>query len=233
MDLLALDLCRPPPSTPHRRLQPTYTPLRALAWAPALVAHPDRAFVRFLISGIREGFRIGCHCSMQLRSASRNMHSASEHPEVVQAYLEKECALGRMRAAGPSPMPHKPVRGHPQGPEHGERSGASSRISRTLQARASTTASTPIFAASGTQRWTTLRRWSHPTLPGLSWLRSTSNPLTVWFQCTHWTAHYRQWSGPVPYTLIQGCLSVSGRPLRFLMHWRTLARRPPRVPLPR
>ena len=32
----------------------------------------------------------------QLRSASRNMHSASEHSEVVQAYLEKECALGRM-----------------------------------------------------------------------------------------------------------------------------------------
>ena len=95
-DLLALDLCRPPPSTPHPRLQPTSTPLRASAWAPALAAHPDRAFVRFLISGIREGFRIGCHRSIQLRSASRNMHSASEHPEVVQAYLEKECALGRM-----------------------------------------------------------------------------------------------------------------------------------------
>ena len=97
-DLLALDLCRPPPSTPHPRLQPTSTPLRASAWAPALAAHPDRAFVRFLISGIREGFRIGCHRSIQLRSASRNMHSASEHPEVVQAYLEKECALGRMLA---------------------------------------------------------------------------------------------------------------------------------------
>ena len=52
--------------------------------------------MRFLIPGIREGFRIGCHRSIQLRSASRNMHSASEHPEVVQAYLEKECALGRM-----------------------------------------------------------------------------------------------------------------------------------------
>ena len=85
----------------------------------------------------------------------------------------------------------------------------------------STTALTPIFAASGTQRWTTLRRWSHPTLPGLSWLRSTSNPLTAWFQCTHWTTHYRQWSGPVPYTSIQCCLSVSGWPLRFLTHWRT------------
>ena len=47
-----------------------------------------------------------------LFAASRNMHSASEHPEVVQAYLG--------RAAGPSPMPHEPVRGHPQGPEHGE-----------------------------------------------------------------------------------------------------------------
>ena len=49
--------------------------------------------MRFVLTGIREGFRIGFHRASPLHSASRNMHSAREHPEVVQ---DKECSLGRM-----------------------------------------------------------------------------------------------------------------------------------------
>ena len=95
-DLLALDLCRPPPSHHHPLLGAVQTPLRVSAWASALSAHPDRAFVRFLLSGIKVGFRIGFRRPAPLRSASRNMRSALDHPDVVQAYLDSECSRGRM-----------------------------------------------------------------------------------------------------------------------------------------
>ena len=58
--------------------------------------HPDRAYVRFLLSGIEKGFRIGFNYTNPLQSASSNMHSAVGHPEVVQSYLETVCAKGRM-----------------------------------------------------------------------------------------------------------------------------------------
>ena len=95
-DLLALDLCRPPPSPHHPLLGTVRTPLRAAAWASALAAHPDKAFVRYLLAGIMEGFRIGFRHPAPLRSAPRNMQSALDHPDVVQAYIAAECARGRM-----------------------------------------------------------------------------------------------------------------------------------------
>ena len=65
-------------------------------WEVALRTHPDRAFVRLLLPGITEGFRIGFSYPAPLCSAGTNMHSAMEHPEVIQTYLEGECAKGRM-----------------------------------------------------------------------------------------------------------------------------------------
>ena len=62
----------------------------------ALRTHPDRVFIRILLAGITEGFRIGFNYPAPLRSAGTNMHSAVEHPDVVQTYLEGECAKGRM-----------------------------------------------------------------------------------------------------------------------------------------
>ena len=70
--------------------------MRPRAWQSALRAHPDRAYVQYLLTGIREGFRIGFTREAPLRSASRNIPSALEHPEVIQAYLDKERSLGRM-----------------------------------------------------------------------------------------------------------------------------------------
>ena len=80
-DLLTLDLCRCPAPT---------------AWEAALAGHPNRAFARYVTRGIREGFRIGFHRSRPLRSAARNMLSAYMHQEVIQTYLDKEGAAGRM-----------------------------------------------------------------------------------------------------------------------------------------
>ena len=100
-DLLCLDACRDTGLRAHPLLQAVHTPLVPSAWESALRNHPDRAFVRLLLRGLTQGFRIGCCPTAPLRSAPRNMLSALQHPEVVRTYLTKECAL--MRMLGPFP----------------------------------------------------------------------------------------------------------------------------------
>ena len=58
--------------------------------------HPDRQFSAYLISGLREGFRIGFDHSSPLRRASRNMPSALAHSDVVHEYILGEVERGRM-----------------------------------------------------------------------------------------------------------------------------------------
>ena len=95
-DLISLSLCRPPTQKTHAKLSRVTSQLNLTAWEEALRTHPDRTYVRFLLLGIENGFRIGFNYTNPLRSAGSNMHSAVEHPEVVQPYLETECAKGRM-----------------------------------------------------------------------------------------------------------------------------------------
>ena len=74
------------------------TPLKADAIASKLRYHPDQAFVKQLLKGITEGFEIsylGPECSRE----SPNLKSARDNPEVVSAYLQKECKLGRVGGA--------------------------------------------------------------------------------------------------------------------------------------
>ena len=70
------------------------TPLNKRAWKRALASHLDRAIVRYLIRGISDAFRIGFNCSCPLQSSHQNLVSGREHPEVVQAYLDKERSVG-------------------------------------------------------------------------------------------------------------------------------------------
>ena len=77
------------------------TPLVVDAWASALQQHPDRAFARYIVNGLRQGFRVGFHRPLPLRSAAENMGSARLHPEVITDYLRKELTLGRL--LGPFP----------------------------------------------------------------------------------------------------------------------------------
>ncbi len=70
------------------------TPLRYCAWESMLVDHPDRRFQEYLLQGIAGGFRIGYSRSVPLSSARANMVSATEHPEVVSVYLQKEVDRG-------------------------------------------------------------------------------------------------------------------------------------------
>ena len=77
-------------------LERVTTQLSVSAWAEALVRHPDKAFARYICSGLQFGFRIGFSGCVRLRPATCNMPSAYEHPTIVSEYLSKERALGRM-----------------------------------------------------------------------------------------------------------------------------------------
>ena len=69
--------------------------------------HPHRSAVAYVISGIQEGFRIGFEASsVSLKYASSNMHSSSEHPSVIDSYLQSE--VSSHRVAGPFSAPPFP-----------------------------------------------------------------------------------------------------------------------------
>lgn len=63
-----------------------------------MAGHPDRAYRDYLVSGIRDGFRIGYDYSRAstIRSSPRNMLSTRERPEIVREYLGKECSERRV-----------------------------------------------------------------------------------------------------------------------------------------
>lgn len=87
------------------------TPLPWRMWQTGLSQHPDRAFTDYVVSGIRDGFRVGFdYAGRQCKRAAQNMASTREHPQVVSEYLAGECAEGRI--LGPFPqmgLPHLQV----------------------------------------------------------------------------------------------------------------------------
>ena len=82
-ELLCQNFCHPPSNHCTDVLLPVQTPLRVKAWEKALRRHPNTAFVRYVISGLRNGFRIGFNHSSPLRSAAKNMEPAHQHPEII------------------------------------------------------------------------------------------------------------------------------------------------------
>ena len=73
------------------------TPLEWSEWEEALKSHPDQQYRAYIVTGLREGFRVGfdyAHHSCQ--STTRDMHSAREHAQVIQVYLAVECSAGRV-----------------------------------------------------------------------------------------------------------------------------------------
>ena len=80
------------------------TPLVLSAWCHMLISHPHRSLVHFFLQGIARGFRVGYNSpSLALKSAWRNLKSASEHMEVITQYLASEMSEGCV--VGPFP-PH-------------------------------------------------------------------------------------------------------------------------------
>ena len=89
------------------------TPLNVDKLAIELVNHPNNFFVSNLISALRYGTRIG-YLGPHKTRVSRNLISASQHPDVVSGNLNKEVHLGRIAGPFPSsPLPN--LQCHPIG----------------------------------------------------------------------------------------------------------------------
>ena len=99
------------------------TPLAVSAWRNFLISHPNRELVHFFLTGIMHGFHIGFdHVSCPLSSSKRNLHSATEHPEVIDEYLltelhesrdigpfaRSDIPLAHVSSFGAIPKPHQP-----------------------------------------------------------------------------------------------------------------------------
>ena len=99
-DLLALDSCRAAQADTQLLSGPLAaisTPLRWVSWEKALGSYPDDSLRHYIVSGLRDGFRIGFnHGSHACQSCKSNMVSVMEQAQVVRDYLATELAEGKV-----------------------------------------------------------------------------------------------------------------------------------------
>ena len=80
------------------------TPLKFPAWESALMDHPDKRFVDYILSGIRRGVHIGVVRAHPLCSArDGNLPSVQSLPSLVTQHIQDERLAGRL--LGPLPQP--------------------------------------------------------------------------------------------------------------------------------
>eukprot|EP00731_Ephydatia_muelleri_P014783 Em0008g503a len=84
-DLMRLQSCTSLPPSHVELFEGGRTPLILAAWEAALARHPDRDFAAYICSGIRFGFRIGFVRGRSLKSASANMFSSFQHPDIFKS----------------------------------------------------------------------------------------------------------------------------------------------------
>ena len=104
---MALNACQSPVQGIPAALQEVVTPLCWQAWDGGLANHPDQLFRRYIVEGIKRGFRIGFDYSRPLRSSAGNMISTKHSPSLIRDYLAEECAQGRVIG----PLPRDFIRG--------------------------------------------------------------------------------------------------------------------------
>ena len=80
-----------PSSDPQRG----HTPLRHSQFGRELVNHRDKAWVSWLLQAICNGVSLG-YTGPRGPSTAPNLISARQHPHIVTAELQKECAVGRI-----------------------------------------------------------------------------------------------------------------------------------------
>ena len=85
------------------------SPLIPQAWEKALASIPDKAFTKFIIRGIAQGFRIGVHEGHAFKPSRQNLKSAYDHPEVVTVYLQSEERLDKLAWLPPALTVTPPV----------------------------------------------------------------------------------------------------------------------------
>ena len=62
-----------------------------------LAPHPDRDFVEFILDGLHSGSRVGFdYRTVECAKERGNMTSVCEDRDVISAYLNEECLLGRV-----------------------------------------------------------------------------------------------------------------------------------------
>lgn len=107
-------------------------------WEKALEGHPDQQLREYLITGFKEGFRVGFNPNQPLQSTAKNMQSATLNPEPVVKYLETELQANRVLGPlHPSQVAGVHISRFGVIPKKGN--GASSWTCRTLPPRVSTT----------------------------------------------------------------------------------------------
>lgn len=97
-----MDFCRPKEPHTIQELMHISTPLDADTWEAALQSHPDRAYVTYIVRGLRGGFRIGFQWGASLRSAKINMPLTRLLPEVIADYISKEVGKEQMIGSLPA-----------------------------------------------------------------------------------------------------------------------------------
>lgn len=93
-DLMTLDSYRThiKPPIPHQGMAVS-CPLAYERWRQELAPHPDRAYVDYIIQGLKSGFRIGFNPNQRLRSTTNNL--CIQDSSIVSDYLSREVALDR------------------------------------------------------------------------------------------------------------------------------------------
>ena len=79
-----------------------FTPVDIGRLSEALSGHPNRCFVKYLLTGLREGFMAGVECVPTVTQVCNNLQSALREPDVVDALLAKETGKGYL--LGPFPV---------------------------------------------------------------------------------------------------------------------------------
>ena len=79
-------------------LHTIHTPLRPQVFARFLNKHPDKAFTSKLLHSLEYGFDIG-YRGPHTHLIAKNLHSALQHPKVIDEALQKEVTNNRL--AGP------------------------------------------------------------------------------------------------------------------------------------
>lgn len=89
----------------QHNLAHSQTPLNIPVLSLELLHHPDRSFVDVLIGNLTNGCDIG-YTGPQFPHCSKNLHSAYQHPEILDSTIAKECKEGRV--LGPFAAPPLP-----------------------------------------------------------------------------------------------------------------------------
>ena len=72
------------------------SPLQWKVWNEALRDHPDQRIRNYIVTGLRDGFRIGFQGSRSCQPVTKNMRSAEKKVDIILRYLQEECALSRV-----------------------------------------------------------------------------------------------------------------------------------------